>query len=212
MGQRVAKALSEKIRDVILLEEDPLIAEKAAGALESIRVINGTASEKDILVECGIEATDAFIATSGNDHSNLVSAVLAKKMGAKRTAIITQHPDYMSIVDALKIDALINPRLLAMQQILRLVRGKGIQSVTKMMDCDAEALEFIPEPGAPITKTLIKNINFPKNSIVGAVSREDEVILVDGETEIKAGERVIVFCQESAVKKLQSLFIHKKVF
>ncbi|MCK5214419.1 MAG: Trk system potassium transporter TrkA [Candidatus Omnitrophica bacterium] len=212
MGQRVAKALSEKISDVILLEENPLIAEKAAGALESIRVINGTAAEKDILVECGIEAADAFIATSGNDHSNLVSAVLAKKMGAKRTAIITQHPDYMSIVDALKIDALINPRLLAMQQILRLVRGKGIQSVTKMMDCDAEALEFIPEPGAPITKSPIKNINFPKNSIVGAVSREDGVILVDGETEIKAGERVIVFCQESAVKKLQSLFIHKKAF
>ena len=151
------------------------------------------------------------MATTNNDHSNLVSAVLAKKMGATRTAIITQQPDYMSIVEALKIDAFINPKLLAVHQILRLVRGKGIHSVTKLMDCDAEALEFIPEPGSPVTKALVKKINFPKDSIVGAVSRKDEVILVNGETKIEAGERVIIFCRESAVKKLQSLFIQKKI-
>ncbi len=112
-GESVAKALSADIRDISLLEENAQIAEDVAGRLESARVIKGSASETDILRECGIEAADAFIATSNNDHSNLVSAVLAKKMGAKTTIITTRQPDYMAIVDALDIDVVINPRILA---------------------------------------------------------------------------------------------------
>jgi len=160
----------------------------------------------------GIEAADVFVATSDNDHSNLVSAVLAKKMGAKHTVITTQHPDYIAIVEALDINVIINPRLLAVDQILRLVRGKGIQSVTKLMECDAEALEFVPEAGSAITKAALKNIVLPKNSIVGAVYSGDEISLANGDTHIKEGQRVIVFSQEGAVKKLQQLFTKKKIF
>lgn len=205
-GERVARTLSDYVRDIILVEEDPQKAKDAAGRLESTRIIQGSAAETDILTECGIEAVDVFIAASNNDHSNLVSAVLAKKMGAKTTIITTQHPDYMSIVDALDIDVIINPRFLAVDQILRLVRGKVISSVTKLLECETEALELIPEAGSPVTKALIKDIRFPKNSIVGAVCREEEVLLADGNTQIKEGDRVIVFCQETAVKKLQGLF------
>ena len=123
---------------------------------------------------------------------------------------MTQQPDYISIVDALDIDVIINPRFLAVDQILRLVRGRGISAVTKLMECDTEALEIVPEKDSPITKAPIKDITFPKNAIVGAVSRGSEVILANGDTRIKEGERVIVFCQENAVKKLQQLFTHKK--
>lgn len=209
-GERVALGLSDYVRDIILLEEDSQKAKEIAGRLATTRIINGSAAETDILTECGIEAADVFIATSKNDHSNLVSAVLAKKMGAKTTIITTQQPDYMSIVDVLGIDVSVNPRFLAVDQILRLVRGKAISSVTKLLECDTEALEFVPEAGSPVTKAPIKKIRFPKNSIIGAVCREDEVLLADGNTQIREGEKVIVFCQEAAVKKLQSLFIRKK--
>jgi len=205
-GKHVALALVNKIPNILLVEEDAAKAKEIAGELEEVTIINGSASEADILVECGIEATDAFIATSEDDQSNLISSVLAKKMGAKTTIITTQQSDYLSIIDVLEIDAIINPHFLVVEQILKWVRGGGISSVTKLVDCDAEAIEFIPGEGSPVTKDVIKNIKFPKNSIVGAVHSEEKVALVNGDTQIQAGQKVIVFCQESAIKKLQELF------
>ncbi|MCA9399900.1 MAG: NAD-binding protein, partial [Candidatus Omnitrophica bacterium] len=205
-GRHLVAELTNTIKDITVLEEDPVLAKAIAGDFKAIRVINGSASEADILNECGIEVADAFIATSNNDHLNLISSVLAKKMGAKFAIITTQQPDYLSIIDALDIDAIINPHHLAVEQILHLVRGKGITSVAKLLECDAEALEFIPEEGSPITKAKVKDLKFPKESIIGAIYSETGAELVKGDTEVKAGQKVVVFCQKTAVKKLQDMF------
>jgi len=208
-GKHVALGLSEKVRDIVFLEENMEKAKEFAGELGAVRVINGSASEGDILTECGIEAADVFIAASDNDHSNLISSVLAKKMGAKITIITTQQADYRPLIGILDIDAIISPHHIAVEQILHLVRGKGISAVTKLLECDAEAVEFIPEKGSLVTKDVIKNIKFPKNAIIGAVSDNGKAFLANGDTQIKEGEKVIVFCQETAVKKLQELFTRK---
>jgi len=205
-GIHVATTLAGNIPDLLLIEEDPEIAKEVAGRLEDVRVINGSASDKDILTECGIEVADVFIATTNNDDSNLISSVLAKKAGAKTTIITTQQQDYMTIVHALDIDAIISPHYLAVEQILRLVRGKGISAVTKLLEGETEALEFVPEVNSAITKGPLKSIKFPKSSIVGAIYSGEEVVLAGGDVQIKAGDRVIVFCHEAAVKKLQALF------
>ncbi|MCK5580640.1 MAG: Trk system potassium transporter TrkA [Candidatus Omnitrophica bacterium] len=210
-GERVAAALHPHVPDIILLEEKQELAEELAGRLEDVRVINGSGSESDILKECGIEVADAFVAVSDSDHTNLVSAVLAKKMGAKETIITNQQPDFLTIMNALDIDAIINPRLLAVEQILRLVRGRGILSVRKFIESEFEVLEFIAEQGAAITKAELKKISFPKNTIVGAVCDGDEGVLATGDTRIKQGQRAIVFCREIDVKKLQALFTRKKI-
>lgn len=209
MGKYVAEVLSKQSRDIILLEEDADLARKTAGTLEAVRVINGSASETEILAECGIEAADIFIAASNNDHANLISAVLAKNMGAKATIIISQQQDLTPVINALNIDATINPYYLTVERILRLARGKGISAVTKLLEGDTEALEFIPEEGSPVTKDILRNIKFPRESIVGAVYNDKEVVLAKGDTRIEAGRRVIVFCQRTAVKKLQSLFTRR---
>ena len=205
-GVHVAQELSKTVRDVILLESNPKLAENVAEKLEFTKVINGSASDKDILTECGIEAADVFVGATDNDNSNLISAVLAKKRGAKTTVIMTQHPDYMSIVDALDIDVIVNPHLLAVEQILSYVRGKTISSITKLLDCKAEALEFIVEKNSPITKGPIKEVAFPKNSIIGAVCSDSKSFLAKGDTQIKEGDKVVVFCKETEAKKVQSFF------
>jgi len=209
-GEHVAKSLAKNIPEIILLEENTELAEDIAERLENVRVINGSGSEADILREAGVEAADVFIATSKNDPSNLISSVLAKKMGVKTTIITTQQPDYMAIMDALDVDVIINPHVLAVEQILHLVRGKGISSVAKLLECETEVLEFVTEAGAPVTKAPIKDLKFPKNSIVGAVYQGAEIVLAKGDTQIKEGDKVIVFCQEAAVKQLQKLFTCKK--
>ena len=211
-GVHVAASLMGQIKDLVLVEEDVHTAAVVAGELKNVCVIQGAGSEKEVLKECGIEAADMFVATSQSDHYNLISAVLAKKMGAKHTIITTHRPDYMSIVDALDIDVVISPHLLAVDNILAYVRGEIVSAVTKIADCDAEAVEFIPEEGSAITKSPLKEISLPKDSIVGAVCRQAGVILATGETQIFPGEKVIVFCKDSAIKKLQTFFTKKRLF
>ncbi len=211
MGETVARDLSTEIPDILLLEEDPDRAHEIAGRLDRVRVINGSPSETEILTECGIEAADAFVAASTSDHSNLISAVLAKKMGAKATVITTQQPDYMAIIEALDIDSVINPRFLAVDQILRVVRGRSVSSVATLVECNAEVLELIPDAHSPVTHAPLKDLRFPPETIVGAVLRNSEPFLADGNTHIRAGEKVIVFCRERNVGKVQKLFTHKNL-
>ena len=208
-GKHLAQTLSQKIKNTTIIEEDPAVARDVSDALEQVTVINGSASDAEILNECGIEATDVFIATSKNDHSNLISSVLAKKMGAKTTIITTQQPEYMSIIDALAIDAIINPHYLAVEQILQMARGRSISAVTKLLECDSEAIELVPEKGSPITRDALKDIKLPKNSIVGAVLQGANVALAKRDTKINEGDKVIVFCQDTAIKKVQALFTGK---
>ena len=210
-GVSLAMGLADRVGTVILLEEDRARAEEVAGTLSSVRVMSGPASEADILHECGVETADAFIAVSGDDHSNLVSAVLAKKLGARTAIITTNQPEYISIVGALNIDAVINPRLLATDQILRLVRGGRISTLATLPECKAEVLELIPEPDSPVTKKPIKHMRLPKNCIIGAVHRGEEVILASGDTVIHAGEQVVVFCQKDAVTQMQKFFSRKRL-
>ena len=205
-GRYIAANLRNKVSDIIMLEEDKLIAEQIAGELQNVRVINGSAADADILNESGVEAADVFIATTKNDHSNIISAVLAKKLGAKITVITTEQPEYLSIANALNVDAIISPHQLAVQQILRLARGKGISAITKLIESESEALEFINTENAEVTKNAIKNIRFPKDSIIGAVYHGDQAVLANGDTHINAGEKVIVFCRSEAVKRLQQMF------
>ena len=192
--------------DLILIEPQYGRAEEISSELRSVRVLHGSASEADLLKEAGIEAADVFIAVCQEDEDNLVSAMLAKKMGAAATIITTSSPDYMTIVDAMDIDAVFNARFLAVDQILKYVRGQSFHAVSSFAECDAEALELVPDDGAPVTKGALKNMKFPKDSLVGAVFRDNEVVLAHGNLQIRPKERVIVFCRESAVKKLQKLF------
>ncbi|UCG38116.1 MAG: Trk system potassium transporter TrkA [bacterium] len=208
-GTSLARSLATRVKEVVILEENRPRAEKVAGELNDVRVIHGLASDADILRECGVEAADAYIAVSTSDHHNLISAVLAKQMGAKTTVITTHQPDYTSIVGGLGIDAFINPRLLATDQILRLVRGDRISHVASLPECKSEVLELIAEPDSPVTRKPIRDLKFPKNSIVGAIHRGNEVILAVGDTQVREGEPVVVFSQEDAVPQLERLFMRR---
>ena len=208
-GTSLAQSLTVKVKEVVLLEENRARAQKVAGELTDVRVIHGMPSDADILRECGVEVTDTYIAVSGSDHHNLISAVLAKQMGAKKTVIMAHQPDYTPIVEGLGIDSFINPRLLATDQILRLIRGARVSQLASLPECKSQVLEFVPAPGSPITTKLIKDLKFPKNAIVGAVDRGDEVVLANGNTQVNAGDSVVVFSKADALEKLEKLFSGK---
>ena len=208
-GTGLARILAEKVKEVVLLEENRVRAGKVAGELTGVRVIHGMPSDADILRECGVEATDTYVAVSANDHHNLISAVLAKQMGAKLTVIVAHQPEYASIVEGLGIDSFIIPRLLATDQILRMIHGSRVSQLTSLPECRSQVLEFVPAPGSPITRAAIRDVKFPKNAIVGAVDHGSEVVLAKGNTRVQAGDSVVVFCKAQALKKLEKLFAGK---
>jgi len=212
----ITKMLIEKIRDfieeIVVIEPDEKKAEKISEETESLLVINGIATDAEILNEAGIKTADFFIAASQDEHSNLVSAVLAKKLGAKSTAIISYQSDLKVIIDTMGIDILINPRILAAYYILRFVRGTKIRHIAKLANIGIEAIELIPEKNSPITKKEIKDIKFPKDSIAGAYVRNGKSFLVDGNVKINEGEPVIVFCSDKSSQSLIELFSVKKNF
>ena len=125
--------------------------------------------------------------------------------------ITTHQPDYTPIVAGLGIDAVINPRLLATDQILRQVRGSRISHVARLPECKAEVLELIPEANSPVTKKEIKDLKIPKNAIIGAVHNGEDAHLVEGKTRIQEGEAVVVFCRADAVAQVEKLFAHRSL-
>ena len=202
--------IGKKIKNIVVIEPNERKAKKLSEKYDSVFVVNGMASDPEILKECGVKSADMFISASLDEHSNLVSAMLAKKMDVTLTAIVTYQSDYYPIVEAMGIDVVIYPRILAAYNILKYVRGDKIRHVAKLVNFDMEVVEITAEEKSPITKSAIKDIKFPNNIIMGAVIKDGRAHIINGDTVIKPEESVVVFCKGNSGDSLKKLFSRKK--
>lgn len=212
VGINVAKILEEKFESVILIEPNTDKAESAASILNKTTVLCGEATDQDLLKDANVSNADFFMALSDDDESNLLSSLLSKKQGAKKVVIITDEPDYLPILDSIDMDIVINPRLLAVGAILQYIRRGRIQSVVKLRENETEVIEMTPDPKSPVVGKKLSQIKFPKGSIVGAIIRNGDMIIPDGESIIEVGERVIVFALPQAIPQIEKIFGKKKLF
>lgn len=198
--------------EVTLIERDPDRAAQAAQALPRVLVIQGDGTKVDMLREEGIGEVDAFVAVTGEDHTNLLSTMLAKQLGVSEAIVEISREDYAPLAKQAGADAVIVPRLLTASMVLRLVRRSRIVSMMILEEGKAEAIELIASPDAPIVGRPLRRSNFPKGAIVGAVLRqgatdaEDEVEIACGDTVIHAGDRVLVFTLPEMVERVERLF------
>ena len=209
-GLQLAKRLEGSSIDVTLIEPKKDMAEIAAAELESTIVLHGDATEIDLLKEADIGNTDFFIALSDDEETNLLTSLLAKKYGAKKTIVLTNEPGLVPIIKQINVDVVVNPRLVTASSILQHVRRGQILSITKLGDSDAEAIELIVEEGSEIAKKQLHKIRFPKGSILGAIVRNGIMQLPKGIDVINPGESVIVITLPDAILKLQALFSRKR--
>lgn len=207
-GLLLAKKLENLSISVTLIEPSKEAAEKAASELSKTIVLHGHATDIDLLKEASIDMASFFIAASDDEQSNLLAAMLAKKFGARKTIVITNEPNYVTIFSSLGMDVVINPRQIMVSLIFQYVRGGHIPSVVKINESDAEAMEFIVDDNSKIKGNTLSNIKFPDGSILGAIIRNGAMDIPTGESVISTGDRVIVFSLPTAIKKVQSLF-HK---
>jgi trk system potassium uptake protein TrkA len=208
IGRKTTKNLTNKHGrfNVKLVENSKDRAFELADRLPNALVIRGDGRNVELLEEENISEMDAFIAVTGNSETNIISSLVAKNRGVKKTIALVENMDYFELSHSIGIDTLINKKLLAANKIFRYIRKGDVVAMTKLSSMNAELLEFIVKPNSKICNKVIKNLNFPLTAIIGGVIRDGEGMLALGDFNIEAGDRVVVCCLPTSIKKVESFF------
>ncbi|SDW58125.1 Trk system potassium transporter TrkA [Aequorivita viscosa] len=207
IGYKTAKDLCVSNFNVKLIESGKDKAFEIADDIPKCLVINGDGRNVDLLEEESIEEMDAFIAVTGNSETNIMSCLVAKSKGVKKTIALVENMDYFQLSHSIGIDTLINKKLLAANNIFRFVRRGEVVAMTKLNNMNAELLEFRVAPNSKVCNKKIRNLNFPTSAIIGGIVRNGEGIIALGDFEIQAGDRVVVCCLPQSIVKVEKLFI-----
>ncbi len=169
-------------------------------------ILLGDSRENDVLGEANIGAADAMICVTNDDEVNIMSALLAKRMGCPLAFTLINHGNYAPLLGPLGIDVAINPRETTVSSVLQHVRRGRIRAVRSIVDGAAEVFEAEALETSPLVGVRLKDAHLPSGVIVAAVVRGNEVLTPRGETVVHAGDRVVVAARAQVVKRVEKLF------
>ena len=206
IGFKTAKDLCKSKFNVKIIEGKKSVAEDLADDLPDALVICGDGRNVEILDEENISEMDAFIAVTGNSETNIMSCLLAKSKGVKKTIALVENMDYYQLSQSIGIDTLINKKLLAANNIFRFIRKGEVVAMTKLTNMNAELLEFVVKPNSKITKGKIKDLDFPRSAIFGGIIRDGDGFIPRGDFTIQSGDRVVVCCLPRSIAEVEKYF------
>lgn len=169
-------------------------------------VLHGDATDAELLEMEGVSGIDGFVSYTNRDETNLLSAVLAKSLGARKVIAMLHRRQYMPLAARLGIDATVSPRLSAADTILRYVHTANVSSVAALRGIHAEAVEVIIGPRAKSLGQPFRDVNFPDGGIVGAIVREGTLITPRGDDAVQTGDHVVLFARPDTMRDLEKLF------
>jgi trk system potassium uptake protein TrkA len=208
VGITCAEMLEAQGVSVKLFERDARRAARIAEILEATVVVRADGTDQAILEEENIQGVDAFLAFTNEDEVNIMGSLLARRLGARKVVALINRLNYLPLAHRLGVHTTVSPRLAAVDRILQFVRKGRVMSVTTFREEEAEAIELVATEGSAYVGRPLKDLRFPRGSIVGAIVRPDGTAAVPrGEVEIRPGDRVIFFTLESAVGELESAFL-----
>lgn len=206
VGESLARQLEAAEVEVLVIERDLEAAEKLAMAHPDVTVVQGDGTNLTLLEEEQVGSFDLFCAVSHEDEVNLMSGLLAKRVGCKRTVSLVHRPDYMDIYRQLGIDIVLSPRQTASDHILKWVRQTELKSLTILEGGQAEILELEATAGSRVVGTPIKRLNFPRGAILGAIVSEGNARVPRGDDVIGEGDTVVVLTTASTRSQVERLF------
>lgn len=207
MGELLAKALHQKVSTIKVIDIDKSRCLELAERLpESILISNGDGRNSDYLIDESIQSYDAFVALTPSDETNVLSCVIAKKLGVGRTIAEVENLEYIHLAEEMGIDTIINKKLITAGRIFKFTLSGKARFVKYMSGTNAEILEYTVAPGSPVTKKPLKELGFPTNAIIGGVIRGSESMIAVGDTRIEPYDRVAVFALPDAVSEVDSFF------
>jgi trk system potassium uptake protein TrkA len=208
-GSRIGKHIAlymQKTCEVKLIDFNTSKCEDLAEELDNTLIINGDGRNVEILEQEGITKIDAFVAVTGNSETNILSCLLAKKMGVKKTIAEVENMEYINLAQNTGIDTIINKKIAAASRIFRHTSNPNVTQVKYMTGTDAEVLEFNVPANSKITKGTLRSIDFPKDAIVGGGIRDGVTYIATGDTIINANDKVVVFTLPTAYDKISKYF------
>jgi trk system potassium uptake protein TrkA len=207
IGFSIARSLQRENIDVTLVERDKNICRKLSEELDDVLVVNGDGTNIDLLKEIGIEKCDALVSVvSRNEEINLLSGLIAKKLGAQKAIVLVHRPAYQELYEQVGIDATVSPRLVAANQILKYVRQGEIKMVSVIEGGKGEIIELVAKENSKVIDVPLKDAKFPKGAIVGALAGPNGVIIPTGKDKIMPGMTVILFTTPAVRPKVEKLF------
>ncbi|MFN1833694.1 Trk system potassium transporter TrkA [Balneola sp. MJW-20] len=209
IGSMIARLLSNdesKNWSIKLIEPDYEVAEELAIELKNAMVLNGNPTDPDLLATEGITDMDAFIAVTEDEESNIISCLMAKHLEVKKTVALVSKPDFIPLAQTIGLDAVINKKVAASNEIHRFVRKGRVISVTELRGIKAEVIELQASPKAKVIDKPLQKLKLPDGCVIGGVLCNGSVEIATGSTVIKANDRVMVFCLPEAIDKITKLF------
>ena len=209
IGAGLAKQL-EQDHNVKLIEYSYDRARYLSTVLDKTIVFVGDASDQELLLEEQVEQIDAFIAVTNDDEANIMSAMLAKRMGAKKAMVLIQRGAYVDLVQGGEIDIAFSPQQATISALLTHIRRGDIVNVYSLRRGAAEAIEAIAhgdENTSKVVGKMISEIRLPPGTTIGAIVRKDEVIIAHSDTVIEQDDHVIMFLVDKKfISDVEKLF------
>ena len=207
IGEIVARQMAKQMDTIKLIEMNKEKCLELSGKLpDNVIVVNGDGRNSDMLIEESIKDFDAFVAVTNSSETNILACVAAKRLGIARTIAEVENLEYIRLAESMGVDAIINKKLITAGRIYKFTLSSKVRFIKYMSGTNAEVLEYIVAPDTTITKKALKDMNFPKNAIIGGIIRGNEAIIAVGETQIQAYDRVAVFALPEAVKEVDRFF------
>lgn len=205
IGRYAASTLEDRLK-VTLIEENRRRAEELSASLEHTLVINGDATNIDLLKDEGLEQADAFIAVTDSSETNVLTCLHAKRLGVKRTIALVENTGFITISQDIGIDTIINKKLITASYIARfIVKGDAVSSKW-LSGTNAEVLELQVGKWAPATRRPIGQLEIPLGATIGGIVRGRDTLLPSRELQLKQGDHVVVFSLPSVVARMARLF------
>ena len=194
--------------NIKIIEQDERRCEKLNTLLSDSNtiVIHGDGRDTNLLIEEGIDNTQAFVALTENAETNILACLTAKKMGVRKTIALVENLDYVSMAESLDIGTIINKKTIAASHIYQMMLDANVSNLRSLMMADSDVAEFGAEKGSAVTKRAVKDLGLPFGVTIGGLVRNNQGMLVNGLSRIEAGDSVMVFCHEHNLKKVERFF------
>jgi len=206
IGIRTAKQLCSKNLNIKIIESNKEKAFLLADELPNALVVCGDGRDVELLDEENVEDMDAFLSLTGSSETNIMSCLVAKSKGVKKTIALVENIDYFKLSQNIGIDTLINKKLLAANSIFRYIRKGEVVEIATLNNINAEILEFNVPHNARITKRIIRELDIPKGATIAGVIRDGKGLIVLGGFQVQVNDKVLICCTPNTINKMEKLF------
>lgn len=207
IGEMMARQLEKSFEQIKIIELKEERCAYLSEILDKSLVICGDGRNSDLLIDENIKDYDAFVAVTSSSETNILSCVVAKRLGVRKVIAEVENFEYIKLAEGMGVDTVINKKLITAGRIFRFTLSNKVRSIKVLNGTDAEILEFIVNPNSKITTGKIRDLNFPEDAIIGGVIRGDASFMANGDTIIKAYDQVVVFAHPRVVSKVDKFFL-----